>query len=76
MKERAFDEDTAEDEVARGLTVRGRARERLRRDYVKTLYPTLEQYGLVGIKDGAVVPGGGVVPYDLDKPLCRDLRRD
>ena len=40
--------------------------------YVNSLYPTLEQYGMFGIKDGAVVPAEGVVPYELNTPLFSD----
>jgi uncharacterized repeat protein (TIGR03806 family) len=40
--------------------------------YVTALYPTLEQYGVVSIKDGAVVPADGVVAYELNTPLFSD----
>jgi uncharacterized repeat protein (TIGR03806 family) len=40
--------------------------------YTTALYPKLEQYGMVSIKDGAVVPNEGVVPYELNTPLFSD----
>ena len=40
--------------------------------YLTTLYPTLEQYGMVSIKASAVVPADGVVPYELNTALFSD----
>jgi uncharacterized repeat protein (TIGR03806 family) len=40
--------------------------------YLTALYPTLEQYGMISIQNGAVVPNDGVVPYELNTPLFSD----
>jgi uncharacterized repeat protein (TIGR03806 family) len=40
--------------------------------YLTALYPTLEQYGMVSIQNGAVVPKEGVMPYELNTPLFSD----
>jgi len=40
--------------------------------YLTALYPTLEQYGMISIRNGAVVPNHGVVPYELNTPLFSD----
>ena len=40
--------------------------------YVNEPYETLEQYGLVSIRDGVIVPAKESVPYDLNTPLFSD----
>lgn len=40
--------------------------------YMTAFYPTLEQYGMVSIQNGAVVANDGVVHYELNTPLFSD----
>lgn len=40
--------------------------------YLDALYSTLDQYCMVSIEGGAVVPHQGVTPYDLNTPLFSD----
>jgi uncharacterized repeat protein (TIGR03806 family) len=35
-------------------------------------YPRLDQYGVVSLVDGKIVPNDGVTPYDLNTPLFSD----
>jgi uncharacterized repeat protein (TIGR03806 family) len=40
--------------------------------YLDELYPRLDQYGMVSLQHGAIVPSEGVTPYDLNTPLFSD----
>jgi uncharacterized repeat protein (TIGR03806 family) len=40
--------------------------------YLQSLYPTLDQYCMVSLENGAIVPKDGVTPYDLNTPLFSD----
>jgi uncharacterized repeat protein (TIGR03806 family) len=40
--------------------------------YLTGLYPTLDQYGMVSIQNGAVAANEGVTPYELNTPLFSD----
>ena len=40
--------------------------------YRTTLYTSLDEYGMVSLQNGAIVPNDGVTPYDLNTPLFSD----
>lgn len=40
--------------------------------YLQDFYPTLDQYCVVSLEKGAIVPHAGVTPYDLNTPLFSD----
>ncbi|WP_394832214.1 hypothetical protein LVJ94_37435 [Pendulispora rubella] len=43
--------------------------------YVDEPYPTLDRYGLLTIREGAIVPAKETVHYDLNTPLFSDYAR-